>query len=142
MNISPIKNCSAFNGLMSDEVSYKTDAGPNFVKDYRKRTYYPFADETELCTAYAIKKGSYNYSYSLDIDNSCTTDVLVTTEKGKTLPFTEKEYNNYKKFLGKDMPEQIAAVKNALIEYNLTKYINKGPIFAVKKFLHTLKIIK
>ena len=62
-------------------------------------TYHPFKDEPEYKIEKALKDNSY--STSGDAGGFCYTTTCIT-ERGKTIPFTEREWNN----LSEEMKEK------------------------------------
>jgi len=85
------KGCSSdswdYQGIPS---SYNGDGhyvGSNDSLDY---TYHPFSDESEESIRENIEKNNYSWDYAtMGLGGGMT----VSTERGKTLPYTEKEWN-------------------------------------------------
>ncbi len=87
------------------EVSSSSGPDGHYVgaNDYQYYIYHPFKDETEDVVQKTIKEGNYTMDYtSMGYGggyNQCT-------ELGKTLPFTEKEWNA----LQKDTQQKILSI--------------------------------
>ena len=74
--------------------------GSNDTQDY---VYHPFKDEPEHVIKKKIEEGNYYSDYtSMGYGGGLT----VSTERGKTLPYTEREWNR----LSKDNQEKIKSL--------------------------------
>lgn len=101
MKISAINNYAyqhksnlGFNGLLIS----KGLSSSNF-DDYQNNIYYPFKDESKESIEKNLKDNNYSYDYGFAYNGG----YYVSTSLGKTLPFTEKEWNK----LSKDNQEKI-----------------------------------
>ncbi len=142
MKIIPITttNGTVFHGLWekSTERSAGYDGHINNVRV--DRTYHPFANESEdaIKSALALKK----YRVLVPTDNEYEfNNVISEPVSAKRLSFTENEYLSYKKFYGKELPESMKKIEKELVDCNLARYLNSKSISAIKRFLHSIKII-
>lgn len=71
--------------------------------DSYTQTYHPFKDESEVQIAQEIEKN--NDSYTMDC-GGVAVDIEHKTTRGKTIPFTEREWNN----LSEEMKEKFKAL--------------------------------
>lgn len=69
--------------------SSRNDGHYQGTNDTYSYTYHPFKDESESQIARAIRENNYS-SYEEGFNHFTT----VYTDRGRTIPFTEKEYNN------------------------------------------------
>lgn len=114
--ISVMNNyCSSFKGVTrninrsSEEDSYDGQISGSSIDGHyhtwdesEYNIYHPFKDETEKEISEALKRNNYSHSYDnagIYVTSSCT------TERGKQLPFTKKEWQN--------LPEKL---KNQVLE--------------------------
>lgn len=110
------KNNTGFNGLLIDKGCI-TDRFDNYgaipvpgvpdsplteVYDHQFYTYYPFKDESKKSVKNILEKNNY----SVDYGDGCGGCYILSTELGKTLPFTEKEWNN----LSPDLQKKIKSM--------------------------------
>lgn len=64
--------------------------GSDTSKTYK---YYPFAQESEKQIQKVLEDNNYTYNYNPDSTGGYAGSDSCTTTRGKTLPFTEKEWN-------------------------------------------------
>ena len=141
MKTLPINNSTYhnnFKGLWRNGSPIATDANSISVTHEITDYYYPFLNEPKEAIESALKSRTYHYScgsadtFSVDIFNNYA-------ELAKELTFTEKEYRAYKHFYGDIMPEAIKKVEDGLKAFGLDKYLNRGIVYNVKKFIHNIK---
>ena len=141
MKILPInvqETNNNFKGLHRYSKDFITDA--DYMSLTRQRVVYihPFADDTEaiINAEAASLSGSLTYPGIGD----CQVEKLITNAKvSKTLSFTKAEFQKYKHFYDKTLPENFKKIERELYLSGLGKYINDGFIYKVKCFLHSLK---
>ncbi|MBO5434788.1 hypothetical protein J6A31_03065 [bacterium] len=57
--------------------------------------YHPFKGESESHIKKVLEENNYHYDYDPDSTGGYSGSDDCTTERGKTLPFTEKEWNSF-----------------------------------------------
>lgn len=70
--------------------------GNDSSKEY---IYYPFADESEEQIQKVLDQGNYYHVHDPEMTGGYGGSDSCTTTRGKTLPFTEKEWNRYPEHL-------------------------------------------
>ena len=74
--------------------SYNVDGNYEGSDDVENNVYYPFKDESEREIEQALKENNYSSSYdSYGYGGGLT----INTERGRTLPYTKKEWNRLAK---------------------------------------------
>jgi len=78
------------------EISSSSDSAGNYSgsDDYETYVYYPFRGEPEHIIEANIRKHNYSHDYS---SMGYGGGRYVSTTRGKTLPYTEKEWNRLSK---------------------------------------------
>ena len=97
-----------FNGLFknvgssSDEWDYKGQPSGSSGDGYYKGSstsksyiYYPFKGESESQIKKVLEENNYHYDYDPDSTGGYSGSDDCTTTRGKTLPFTEREWNHF-----------------------------------------------
>ena len=97
-----------FNGLFkcvgssSDEWDYKGipsgSSGDGYYKGSstsKTYVYYPFKGESESNIKKVLDENNYHYDYDPDSTGGYSGSDDCTTTRGKTLPFTEREWNHF-----------------------------------------------
>lgn len=98
---------SSFNGLIklvdqgSNTLDYGKQTSPHQIysswsRDYYVQTYHPFKDESEEKIAEELEKNNYESSFD---GGGHAVDLVYETTRGKTIPFTEAEWNDLPKSL-------------------------------------------
>lgn len=141
MKTLPINNSTYhnnFKGLWDYGDRIIIDAGPFVIKTQQLDYYFPFLNEPleEINAALYFRNFENSWGYAedgqIEIHNNYA-------QQGKTLPFNKEEYNAYKNFYGKVMPKAIKKVEDGLKVFGLNKYLNRGFVYNIKKFMHNIK---
>ena len=136
MKVVPIKNFNqtVFQGLWGK--TYERPAGHDgHINNVEMvNIYHPFANESQSAIESAI--AAKKYSVLVPTENEYEFNNVISEPKvAKKLPFTEQEFNLYKRSYGKELPESIKNIEENLVNRNLSKYLNNKFISTIKKFL-------
>ena len=124
-------NNLAFRGLIGETVSLPIMHSEGF-KCYEHTNYYPFMDESKEMVDKFVDRASTSYVGALtEINNSISVK--------ENLPFTEKEFLEYKK--GNAEAESSKLIDKTLLKYKeLWRFLNKKPdLSTIKKPLSFVK---
>ena len=126
----------AFCGLLGkDSIVGVQNIGPGIEVSHEVE-HYPFLRESQESVDAVVKKNTTSQYYTIN-SNGIGAQVHKTKVINKeSLPFTETEYKAYKNF--KSTSEATVKVEKGLAENGLNKYLNKGIISGVKKFVYRL----
>ena len=140
MKLLPINNTisqNTFKGLWENGKPYLVYVDPMTDSWEQTDLYHPFSGESQHDINKAISDRTYEHK------SGSAEDLRITlyrnfAEQSIELPFTESEFKAYKKFYGQNLPESFQKMEKALQSLGLEKYLNRGFIYNVKKFLHNL----
>ena len=138
MPIAPKCASNTFKGLWAYGPDLITDADIMSITRQRIAYIHPFADDTQEIINNEAAAISKSITYH-GCDDFQVEKLITNVEVTKALSFTKADYQEYKHFYGKTLPEKFKKIERELYLSRLGRYINDGFMYKIKCLLHNLK---
>lgn len=142
MKLLPINNTisqNTFKGLWKNGELILVYVDPMTDAWEQTDLYHPFSGESKQEIDNALKSRTNEFKSGSAEDWNITL-YRNFAEQSIELPFTESEFKAYKKFYGQNLPESFQKMEKVLQSLGLKKYLNRGFIYNMKKFLYNIII--
>ena len=140
MKVVEIKenNSNAFKGLWGQGENKSIRVVQNYsIQETETIPYHPFYKESQEVTNKKINSKFFDIIIPIN-NGSVNKRSIRKAVLAKPLSFTKEEFQSYKNFYGRKLPEKFAMIEKELANLGLEHYINSGFIYSCKKWLHNI----